>query len=170
MKTTKLQTHLIGQKFGRLTVLSVYKKEGVRGQWCNCVCECGGFHDGLLPNVRNGRTSSCGCLVNGSFNVTHGKSKTKVYNCWNGMRARCSNENAPNYSFYGGRGISVCPEWRDSFEAFYACIGDPPTKHHSIDRINNDGNYEPSNCRWATKKEQNKNRRKYKSPRKQKLL
>jgi hypothetical protein len=78
------------------------------------------------------------------------------------MKSRCLNSNVPAYDNYGGRGITVCDRWRDSFENFYEDMGDPPSPKHSIDRIDNDGNYEPGNCRWATMSEQNSNRRPYK--------
>ncbi len=90
----------------------------------------------------------------------HGMTRTKVYCAWVGMKMRCYDKNSTNFKYWGGRGITVCKRWINSFENFYKDMGDPPTKTHSVDRINNNGNYTPKNCRWATKKEQVKNRRK----------
>lgn len=92
--------------------------------------------------------------------TTHGKSRTKVYRAWQQMKQRCFNKKNKGFGHYGGRGVIVCARWRDSFENFYKDMGEPPTKNHSIDRINNDGNYEPNNCRWATIKQQNQNQTK----------
>lgn len=91
----------------------------------------------------------------------HGMSRTRVYNIWRGMVRRCHNPKDARYRYYGGRGISVCKEWREDFTRFYADMGEPPTDKHSIDRIKSDGNYEPGNCRWATQQRQcaNINRR-----------
>ena len=86
---------------------------------------------------------------------------TRVYRIWNAMRQRCHNPNQPHYERYGARGIAVCDEWRQSFGAFLADMGEPPTDGHSLDRIDNDLGYSPSNCRWATAKEQRANRRKH---------
>lgn len=89
----------------------------------------------------------------------HGLYKSKIYITWQAMKRRCHHKNAANYGRYGARGISVCKEWLESFEAFVAHVGMPPSQKHSIDRINNSGNYEPGNVRWATAQQQADNRR-----------
>lgn len=93
------------------------------------------------------------------FGVKHDMSGSAEYKAWKSMRRRCFNENMSCFADYGGRGITVCDSWKDSFEAFFADMGPRPSKEHSLDRINNDGNYEPGNCRWASRKTQVNNRR-----------
>jgi hypothetical protein len=117
----------------------------------------------LDPTIRNGGTKSCGCLAReatATRSKTHGLSHGAEYQVWECMIRRCHNERTNGYDrYYGGRGIQVCKRWRNSFEAFYADMGPRPSPQHSVDRINNNGNYEPDNCRWATAAEQARNHR-----------
>ena len=154
--------HQKGERFGRLTLTGENKTVNRRKKW-EAQCECGSglkYYEG--KKLRNGNTKSCGCysrsVLKASTGVTHGKSGAPEYKCWDAMRYRCCNENGKGYKNYGGRGITVCDRWLESFENFYADMGDRP-EGTSIDRIDNDGNYEPGNCRWADASTQNKNRR-----------
>lgn len=154
---------LVGLRFGRLTVLSFAGKVGLREACWNCRCDCSNTSVVSGHNLKRGMTNSCGCLKTehgrnlAEQAVTHGHArlgKTPTYLQWTRMRSRCFDRTNP---YYGGRGITVCDRWK-SFENFLADMGERPLGH-SIDRINNDGNYEPGNCRWATQKEQCRNQR-----------
>lgn len=110
--------------------------------------------------LTTGNTKSCGCLINESKNIKHGLKNTRIYRIWYGMKSRCYTKSNPAYNRYGGRGISMCQQWKKDFTAFYNWSMDNGySKELSIDRINHNGNYEPSNCRWATPKEQSDNKR-----------
>lgn len=156
--------NLIGRKFGRLTVVE-RASNGNRGEvrW-KCVCDCG--NSNVISrgnNLKGGTARSCGCLQRErakEYNSTHGKYKTRIYNAWNSMKNRCYNQNHPNYKDYGGRGIVLCEEWKNDFMTFCSwAIENGYRDDLTIDRIDVNGIYEPSNCRWVTKTEQCYNKR-----------
>ena len=156
-----------GQRFGRLLVLregepSIWRGERMK-RWL-CACDCGSQITIRSHCFTTGNTRSCGCLCRELASVrstTHGRSRGPgryLYRIWGSMIQRCSNTNDKDYVLYGARGILVCERWRD-FSLFAADVGERPSKNHSIDRVNNSGNYEPGNVRWATDEEQAMNRR-----------
>ena len=157
----KTVTDISGSKYGRLTVLSFAGHSNHKRpipQW-HCECECGQTITVVGSHLKNGNTSSCGCLrkeVAKQRATSHGRKTSRTYQIWQGMKARTTNPNNGHYHAYGGRGIEVCDEWLNSFETFLTDMGEAP-EGLSIDRIDNDGHYEPSNCRWATPQQQSRN-------------
>lgn len=157
---------MIGKRFGRLTVIeesSIRKNATI--YWI-CKCDCGTVTVPLNgTSLRNGTTKSCGCLSVDRLlerNHVHGmcKPRTRLYTIWDNMKQRCGNSNRKEFKNYGGRGITVCDEWKNSFQAFYEwSIANGYADDLTIDREDVNGNYEPSNCRWVTLQEQQKNRR-----------
>ncbi len=159
---------LTGMRFGRLLVLSVYDRRGGGKpiRW-NCRCDCGVEKFIEAAPLRDGRTLSCGCHSLEIFvkrNTLHGhagrgEKRSKIYQCWNAMLERCGNPKNIFYRNYGGRGIKVCDSWKENFVNFLNDMGAAWKPKLEIDRIDNDGNYEPRNCRWITHTQQNRNKR-----------
>ena len=145
---------LTGQQFGRLLVCSFAGLNKRRNAQWQCQCSCGTFKVVLSQNLLRGSTQSCGCLQRVR---THGLTYTPEYIVWAGMNARCRDINNTKYQNYGGRGITVCERWRTSFAAFLEDMGTRPSPHHTIERLDNNVGYEPSNCCWKTWKEQARN-------------
>lgn len=154
------ELELAGQKHNKLTVLEKVGRNEIGVLW-SCTCECGNVVVVAATHIKRGRVKSCGCLKVefGRNKATHRDTKSKEYTTWCAIKKRCLNPNDSAYKNYGGRGITICDRWRDSYEDFLSDVGRAPSKHYSIDRIDNSGNYEPGNVKWSTMLEQSLNRR-----------
>ncbi len=148
---------LTGQRFGRLTVMEFVPMESPHSYW-QCMCDCGNKTIARGTHLQSGNVTSCGC-ISIQRRYKHGKSQSRIYKIWVGMKNRCYNPNNRSYKRYGGRGIIMCEEWKTNFTAFRDwALAHGYDETLSIDRIDVDGNYEPSNCRWSNAKQQSRNR------------
>lgn len=166
MAKRRLPQVKVGQRYGQWTVLEAGCSSGAKRYRAKCLCECGAVEHVYHYSLLYGASIRCkGCWMRLSAKATsarnfkHGNSCKAEYFVYHGMLSRCYDQLAVGFANYGGRGITVCAKWRDSLQAFLTDMGPRPTPAHTLDRLNNDGNYEPGNCQWATRYEQARNRR-----------
>lgn len=157
---------LKGNKYGKLETIKYIGKNGTKQSWWECRCDCGNTKNVRASDLKRGKTKSCGCIQEefvSNLNKTHGLTGEPLYTVWQNIKARCYNENNPRYEDWGGRGVKMCDEWKDDFESFYSwALGNGYKDGLSIERIDNNGNYEPGNCCWIPNKKQASNTRKNK--------
>lgn len=167
IELSKFAKNIANQRFGRLIALGPVGRIDRDILWL-CQCDCGNTLSVRCTSLRKGNTSSCGCRkleMHTARLKTHGLRKNKLYNTWSGMIQRCENPKHPRFKDWGGRGISVATEWRHNFQSFFdhvSILDHCGEKGYSLDRVNNNGNYEPGNVRWATHQEQANNSRRWK--------
>lgn len=159
---SRKSTDHTGSVFNKLTVIGKTKSDKNGQSYWRCVCECGKEIETRSSSLINGHTKSCGCLksdfaASSARAIKHGRSRTPVYNIWKCIKARCNKPSHDAFERYGGRGITICERWENSFDNFLSDMGERPSSSHSIDRINNDIGYNKDNCRWATRIEQSRN-------------
>lgn len=164
LETVSKKEDLTGRKFGRLTVIQYAGKRNEKSMWkCECECTRGKYKIVAGGDLKSGRTQSCGCLQKelfGKKHRTHGMTESRIYGIWCNMKGRCHNKNITQYSDYGGRGIKVCDEWLHDFQEFYDwAIKNGYSDNLTIERKDINGDYEPQNCEWITKQEQQWNKR-----------
>ena len=160
-----MRIDLSGQRFGRLLVVASAGFVNRRQRWL-CRCDCGTTTTTRTDTLRAGTTSSCGCLNSALVRASLTKhsqakrgAKSHLYRAWVAMKTRCLNPRYSQYKYWGGRGISIAPEWINDFSRFAQDVGEPPFPKATLDRVDNDGDYRPGNVRWATRAEQNRNQR-----------
>lgn len=158
---------IVGKRFNSLKILEYVGRNKHDKKLFNCYCsECGRTKVLIGTQVKNGYKKECGCKSSENLSNSkkkHGMSNTRIYKKWKDIKKRCYKENSQNYKYYGGRGIKVCDEWKNDFMAFYNDVGDIPFEGAELDRIDNNDDYKPSNCRWVNHKQNSNNRRVYKN-------